>query len=39
MLPGSSDSRVSTLEKADQYGETNIDVIHIHKTADPLVSS
>lgn len=32
-------SRVSTMEKADQYGESNIQIVSMTKTADPLVSS
>ncbi|XP_067941290.1 protein PALS1-like [Watersipora subatra] len=34
--PVSSSSRVSAVEKADQYGESKIDIIHVRKTADPL---
>lgn len=37
--PAAAASRVSTIQKADQYGENNIQIININKTADPLVSS
>jgi len=34
--PAAAASRVSTIQKADQYGENNIQIININKTADPL---